>query len=99
MQNVITHDGLTIDLSKVGATFDGNGYPVWIGKVTLVFRDTVDNTVTRITANFTGDALVDFEGDPEENDPIYDFCEMNAEQWTNEITDKLGKPSYARVAA
>jgi hypothetical protein len=66
--------------------------------VTLVFRDTVDNNVTKITANFSVDTLVDFEGETEANDPIYDFCADHAEMWANEITDKLGKPSYARAA-
>jgi hypothetical protein len=80
MQNVITHDGLTIDLSK--ATRAG-------GPVTLVFRDTVDQIVTKITANFTGDDLVDFEGEPEEGDAIYTFCEMQAKGWAEEIADKL----------
>jgi hypothetical protein len=99
MQNVITHDGLTIDFSRVSPTLCGDGLPVWAGRVTLVFRDTVDKTVTKITANFAPFALVDFEGESEASDPIYEFCEMHAEMWAGEITDKLGKPSYARVAA
>jgi len=97
MKNVINHDGMTIDLSK--ATRTG-------GKVTLVFRDTVDNTVTRITANFTGDDLVDFEGECEASDPIYAFCEAYATTWAGEILDALAPrkaPTFAaylpRVAA
>jgi hypothetical protein len=85
MQHVINRDGLTIDFSKVTHT-SGDG---WSGKVTLVFRDTVDNVVIKITANFTGDNLVDFEGTPEANDPIYEFCEMMASDWTDQILDKL----------
>jgi hypothetical protein len=85
MQHVINRDGLTIDFSKVTRT-SGEG---WSGKVTLVFRDTVDQTVTKIMANFTGDDLVDFEGSPEANDPIYNFCEMMASDWTDMILDKL----------
>lgn len=99
MQNVIMHNGLTIDFSKVTSTLNADGYPIWAGRVTLVFRDTVDQTVTKITTNFTGDALVDFEGENDVSDPIYEFCEMHAEQWAGEISDKLGKPSYARAAA
>jgi hypothetical protein len=86
MQNVITHDGLTIDFSK--ATCAG-------GPVALVFRDTVDQTVTQITANFTGESLVDFEGECEANDPIYKFCEDHATLWACEIADKLaGRPGH-----
>ncbi len=86
MQTIIAHDGLTIDFSK--ATRTG-------GTVVLVFRDTVDQTVTKITANFTGDDLVDFEGDNEANDPIYKFCEMHATTWAGEIADKLaGRPGH-----
>lgn len=99
MQNVITHDGLTIDFSRVSSVLDGNGFPVWSGVVTLVFRDRVDQTVTKITANFSVDTLADFEGETEANDPIYDFCADHAEMWAGEISDKLGKPSYARAAA
>ena len=99
MQNVITHDGLTIDFSKVRSVLAPSGYPVWAGVVTLVFRDTVDRTVTKITANFTGDLLVDVEGDPEDGDSIYKFCEMFEEDWAAEISAKIGKPSYARAKA
>jgi hypothetical protein len=97
MQNVITRDGMTIDFSK--ATRTG-------GKVNLVFRDTVDRTVTKITANFTGEDLVDFEGQPESSDPIYAFCEDHASTWVGEILEALAPikaPTFAaylpRVAA
>lgn len=98
MQNEITQDGLTIDFSRVSSVLSADGFPVWAGRVTLVFRDTVDNTVTKITANFSVDTLTDFEGETEANDPIYGFCEDHAEMWAGEISDKLGKPSYARAA-
>jgi hypothetical protein len=97
MQNEITHEGLTIDFSRVSSVLNADGYPVWVGRVTLVFQDTVDNIVTKITANFSVDTLADFEGETEANDPIYGFCEDHAEMWANEIMDKLGKPSYARA--
>lgn len=99
MQNEITHEGLTIDFSRVSSVLDRNGFPVWSGVVTLVFRDTVDNNVTKITANFSVDTLADFEGETEANDPIYGFCEDHAEMWAGEISCILGKPSYARAAA
>lgn len=99
MQNEITYEGLTIDFSQVSSVLDTDGFPVWAGRVTLVFRDTVDNTVTKITANFSVDTLADFEGETEASDPIYGFCEDHAEMWANEITDKLDKPSYAGAAA
>lgn len=93
------HEGLTIDFSKVRSVLAPSGFPVWSGKVTLVFRDTVAQTVTKITANLTPDSLVDFEGEPDDADGIYVWCEMHAEEWAGEILAKLGKPSYARAAA
>jgi hypothetical protein len=90
MQKIIAHNGLVIDFRNITRT-EG----VWSGKVTLVFQDRVDPASTKITANFTGDDLVDFEGEPEANDPIYEFCEMHAATWAGEIADKLaGRPGH-----
>lgn len=99
MRNVITSNGLTLNFANVQSVLGGNGFPVWAGVVDLVFRDTVDQTVTKLTANLSGETLVDFEGESEASDPIYDFCEDHAEMWAKMILDKLGKPSYARAAA
>ena len=98
MQSIVAHDGLTLEFSKVTSVFDTDGQPVWAGKVTLIFRDQVSQTVTKITANFSGETLVDFEGEPEDGDPVYEFCEMWAGRWAGEISAKLGKPSYADAA-
>ena len=95
MQNVIVTNGLTLEFSKVRSTFDSDGLPVWSGKVTLVFRDRIAKTTTKLTANFSVDTLADFEGESEANDPIYEFCENHAEIWAGEISKVLGKPSYA----
>lgn len=106
MQNVITIHGLTLEFSKVRSTFDSDGLPVWSGKVTLVFRDRIAGTTTKLTANFSVDTLADFEGEPEGGDPIYKFCEDHASTWAGEILDALAPikaPTFAgylpRVAA
>lgn len=99
MQNIITIHGLTIDFSKVRSVFGPDGLPVWSGKVNLVFRDRIAGTTTKLTANFSVDTLTDFEGEPEDGNPIYKFCADRAEVWAQEIASVLGKPSYAECAA
>lgn len=99
MQNIIASHGLTLEFSKVRSVFGPDSLPVWSGKVTLVFRDRIAGTLTKLTANFSVDALADFEGEPEDGDPIYKFCEDHAEVWGNEISKVLGKPSYAECVA
>ena len=97
MKNEIAINGMTINLSKVVRAFDANDLPIWAGLVALTFTDTIDKTVTVITANFTGDDLVDFEGESVESDPIYKFCEDHACEWSYEILGNL--PFAGRRAA
>lgn len=98
MKNEIEINGLTIDISRVARTFDANDLPIWAGPVALTFIDTIDKNVTVITANFTGDDLVDFEGDCEASDPIYAFCEAHAVLCAGEILNALAPikaPTFA----
>lgn len=87
-------DNLTIDFSGLRSEFSPDGYPRWEGRVVV----TVDGKT--VTANWctAGDfsrdgTLVDFEGEPEANDPVYDLCEQNADAWATLITARLPNPS------
>lgn len=99
MNKIIQLPGMTIDFSALRSTFSADGLPRWSGKVALTFVDTIDNTTTVITANWAGKdestegMLVDFEGEPEANDPIYEACELHAADWSREISERLGRPS------
>lgn len=85
---------LTIDFSGLRSEISPDGYPRWEGKVVV----SVDGKT--VTANWcsAGDfsregTLVDFEGDADENDPVYGKCEANAEEWASLIAERLPRPS------
>jgi hypothetical protein len=105
--SIIQLQDLTIDVSTVRSEFSADGLPRWTGKVALIFQDAANTASTRITANWSGveeqakGALVDFEGEPEDGDPIYARCEKQANEWSEVIAKHLGRPSTwdARIVA
>jgi hypothetical protein len=98
---IIQLQGLTIDVSAVRSEFSPDGLPRWTGKVVLV----IDGTT--VMANWTGTEeqadgkLADFEGEPEDGDPIYAQCEKHVDEWSEVIAKHLGMPSTwdARIVA
>lgn len=96
---IISLPGLTIDTTALRSEFSPDGYARWEGKVTITFDDSIDGTKTVVTANWAGEdlsrdgMLVDFEGDADENDPIYAICEAVAAGWSAKISAVLPIPS------
>jgi hypothetical protein len=96
---IIQLQGLTIDVSAVRSEFSADGLPRWTGKVALIFQDATNPASTRITANWSGQEeqaegkLCDFEGEPEDGDPIYARCEKQADEWSKVVAKHLGRPS------
>jgi hypothetical protein len=101
MNTIRISDNITIDLSAVRSIFSPDGLPQWAGKVAI----TIDGH--EVTANWAGKEeqvegkLCDFEGEPEDGDPIYAMCEENAKPWSDVVAKHLGRPSTwdARVVA
>lgn len=92
---IISLPGLTIDTTALRSEFSPDGYARWEGKVTITF----DKMPMVVTANWSGEdlsrdgMLVDFEGDADENDPIYAICEAVAADWSAKISVVLPIPS------
>lgn len=86
---------LIIDFSALRSEFSPDGYPRWEGKVVLTFADDKTVTANWISAqDFSRDgSLVDFEGDADENDPVYAKCEERASEWAALVSGRLGRPS------
>jgi hypothetical protein len=100
MNTTTTLPGMTIDLTNLRSVFSADGLPQWAGMVVLTLVDAVGDKTTVVTANWAGreesteGALVDFEGDADEHDPIYEACEAYAADWSAAISKELSRPSH-----
>ncbi len=91
--------GLTIDYANVRAVLSDDERPIWAGRLTITSDGRSDGLTKVVTANMVHTKLVDLEGEPEADDPIYGVVERWSAYIVNAVASELGRPTIADAMA